>query len=132
VKVVDSSSVAKFVNREENWEAVEKSLRGSCVSLEFAVKETGNSLWKRVHRGLLDRARAQNAFQEFVESRPFAVAEQQGLYARAFKIAASSDVPMYDALFLALSEEREAPLVTSDPSQAEAAKKLGLQVEFIP
>ena len=131
-RVIDSSSLAKFVNREANWEAVEEALRSGCVSLELAVKETGNSLWKRVHRGLLDGKQAQRFFSEFVTSRPFAVAEQNGLYASAFKIGTSSGLPLYDALFLALSKERELPLVTSDPSQAEAARKLGIEVKFIP
>ena len=131
-KAIDSSSLAKFVNREANWEAVEEALRGGCVSLELAVKETGNSLWKRVHRGLLDGKQAQRFFSEFVTSRPFAVAEQNGLYASAFKIAtSSSNLPLYDALFLALSKEKELPLVTSDPSQTEAARKLGVEVKFI-
>lgn len=131
MKVIDSSSVAKFVNREENWEEVQEALRGGCVSLELSMKETGNSLWKRVHRKVLDSKKAQGAFKEFVSSRPFSVADQQGLYAPAFEIATSLDLPVYDALFLALSREMRIPLVTSDPSQAAAAKKLGLDVEFI-
>jgi len=132
VKVIDSSSVAKLVNREENSEAVEEALRGGCVSLELCVKETGNSLWKRVHRGLLDPRKAGSVFREFVASRPFAVAEQQDLYASAFKAAVSYDLTVYDALFLALAKEKGLPLVTSDPSQADAAKKMGLEVEFVP
>jgi predicted nucleic acid-binding protein len=124
--------VAKLVNREENWETVAGALRGSCVSLELAVKETGNSLWKRVNRGLLDGEQAQRFFSEFVTSRPFAIAGQEELYAAAFKMAVSVDLPVYDALFLALAKEKGLPLVTSDPSQVEAAKKLGVDVQFIP
>jgi len=130
-KAIDSSSVAKLVNREENWEVVEEALRGGCVSLELAVKETGNSLWKRVHRGLLDGKQAGQFFSEFVASRPFAVAPQDELYTSAFEIAASCDLPIYDALFLALSKEKRMALVTSDPSQAEAARKLGVEVQLI-
>ena len=132
MKVVDSSSVAKLVNREENWERVEEALRSGCVSLELAVEETGNSLWKRVHRGLLDSRQARAVFKEFVASRPFELAELDGLYDVAFEMAVSADLPVYDALFLALSKERRLPLVTSDSVQAAAAKKLGLAVELIP
>ena len=131
MKAIDSSSLAKFVNREENWERVEEALRGNCISLELSLKETGNSLWKRVHRGLLDSKKAESLFLEFVAAPPFTIAEQQTLYSSAFEIAASSDLPVYDSLFLALSKDRKIPLVTSDPSQAEAAKKLGLEVELI-
>ena len=132
MRVIDSSSVAKFLNKEENWEKVEKVLQGGCVSLELVVKETGNSLWKRVHRGLLDSGKAQTVFREFTASRPFELVDQESLYDSAFKIAVSSDIPFYDALFLALSKVRQIPLVTSDSTQAEAARKLRLSVEFVP
>ncbi|MDV3244632.1 MAG: type II toxin-antitoxin system VapC family toxin [Nitrososphaerales archaeon] len=131
MKVIDSSSVAKYVNREENWEPAAEALRGSCVSLELAVKETGNSLWKRFRRGELSDKQAKQFFAEFVASRPFTIADQAELYAPAFEIATSFALPIYDALFLALSKEKSLPLVTSDPSQAEAARKMGLEVQFI-
>ncbi len=131
MKVIDSSSVAKYVNREENWEPAAEALRSGCVSLELAVKETGNSLWKRFRRGELNDKQAKQFFAEFVASRPFAIADQAELYAPAFEIATSFALPVYDALFLALSKEKRLPLVTSDPSQAEAARKMGLEVQFI-
>lgn len=131
MKVIDSSSVAKYVNREENWEPAAEALSSSCISLELAVKETGNSLWKRLRRGELDEKLAKQFFEEFVASRPFAIADQAELYAPAFEIATSFAIPIYDALFLALSKVKRIPLVTSDPSQAEVAKKMGLEVQFI-
>ena len=132
MRVIDSSSLAKFVNNEENWERVEEVLRAGCVSLEFAVKETGISLWVRVHRGELDARKAGEVFDEFVASRPFVLAGQEGLYVLAFKLASANDVSLYDALFLALAKDRRLPLVTSDTSQAAAAEKMGLEVELIP
>ncbi len=131
MKVIDSSSVAKYVNREENWEPAAEALSSSCISLELAVKETGNSLWKRVRRRELDDKQAKQFFAEFVASRPFAIADQAGLYGSAFEIATAFALPIYDALFLALSKEKRLPLVTSDPAQAEVARKVGLEVQFI-
>ena len=131
MKVIDSSSVAKYINRERNWEAAAKALGENCVSLELAVKETGNSLWKRARRGEITYEQAEQAFSEFTVSRPFSVVDQGELYAPAFEIAASLGLPLYDALFLALAKERGLPLVTSDSSQAEAAKKLGVGLQFI-
>lgn len=131
MQVIDSSSVAKYVNREPNWEATAKALADNCVSLELAVKETGNSLWKRVRRGELDGKQAKQLFSEFVASRPFTVADQDDLYAPAIELAISLGLPLYDTLFLALAKERGLPLVTSDSSQAEAARKLGLPVQLI-
>ncbi len=131
MKAVDSSTVAKFVNGEANWEAAAEALRGGCVSVNLAVKETGNSLWKRVRRHELEGEQAKRVFSEFVASVPFQVVEQGELYAQAFEIAIGSSLPVYDALFVALAKTRGLPLVTSDPSQAEAARKLGVKVELI-
>lgn len=131
MQVIDSSSVAKYVNREPNWQAAAKALAENCVSLELAVKETGNSLWKRVRRGELNERQAKQLFSEFVASRPFAIADQEELYAPAIELATELGLPLYDTLFLALAKGRGLPLVTSDSSQAEAAKKLGLPVQLI-
>ena len=132
MRAIDSSSVAKYVNREENWEVAGEALRGGCVSIELAVKETGNSLWKRVHRGQLDSKRARQIFHEFIGSLPFKIIDQGQFYRPAFEIASSFSTPIYDAMFLALSKEKGLPLVTSDPSQAEIARKIGIEVQYIP
>lgn len=131
MKVIDSSSIAKLVNREPGWEKVEGALAVGCVSMELAVKEVGNSLWKRVVRGELAADKAQGFFAEFVSDRPFAVADQGPLYDQAFQIAASQRLTLYDALFLALSKATDNSLVTSDSAQAEAARRLGISVELI-
>ncbi len=132
MRAIDSSSIAKYLNREDNWEVAAEVLRSGCVSIELAVKETGNSLWKRVHRGHLEPKRAKQIFAEFVGSLPFKVADQAGLYRPAFDIATSYSITVYDALFLALSKREGLQFVTSDPSQAEVAKKLGVEVQYIP
>ena len=131
MKVIDSSSVAKYVNRERNWEAAAKALGENCLSLELALKETGNSLWKRARRGELSDRQVKQIFSEFASARPFTVADQADLYAPAIEIATSLGVPLYDALFLALAKEKGLALVTSDSTQADAARKLGLGVQFI-
>lgn len=131
MKVIDSSSVAKYVNREDNWEVVAEALREGCISFELAVKETGNSLWKRFRRGEVTVGQAKRFFTEFVDSRPFALAEQAELYVPAFEISTSEGLPMYDAVFLALAKEKGLPLVTSDSLQAEAAKRLKIEVQFV-
>ena len=131
MKVIDSSSVAKYVNGERNWESAAKVLDEGCVSLELAVKESGNSLWKRVRRGELSGDQAKQLLSEFTASLPFTTSEQRGLYVPALEMAASLGLTFYDALFLALAKEKGLALVTSDSAQAEGAKKLGLGVQFI-
>jgi len=131
VKVIDSSSIAKYVNREQSWEAAAKALGESCISLELAVIETGSSLLKRVRAGEIDDKQAQQIFSEFVTARPFMIADREELYVPAIEIATTLGLSLYDALFLALAKAKDFQLVTSDSSQAEAAKKLGLEVQFI-
>ena len=131
MKVIDSSAVAKFVNREADWEEAGEALRGGCVSIELAVKETGNSIWKRVRRGELESRQANRLFREFVTSVPFKIAEQAELYVPAFELARGSSLSVYDSLFIALAKALGLPLVTSDRAQAEAAKRLGVEVQLI-
>lgn len=131
MKVIDSSSLAKYVNREDNWEAVGEALHEGCVSLDLAVNETGNSLWKRAVRGELDQRRAQKVFGEFVASLPLIIAQQEELYVPSFQIAWSIGLPLYDALFIALARARGMVLVTSDQAQAEGARKSGVDVQFV-
>ena len=131
MKAIDSSSVAKYVNREQNWEVAARALGEGCLSLELAVKEIGNSLWKRVGRGEISGDQAKRTLSDFVGALPFRTAEQEELYVPAMEIAATLKLPYYDALFLALARERGLSLVTSDSTQADAARKLGLGVQFI-
>ena len=56
--VVDSSALAKYMLREEGWEDVEKRLERGAVTLDLAVKEVLNALWKRAMRGELERSYA--------------------------------------------------------------------------
>jgi predicted nucleic acid-binding protein len=71
VKVIDSSSLSKYVNRETNWDRVRELLREGCTTLELAVKEVGNSLWKRVTRGEVTADTAITTYEDFVNLRPF-------------------------------------------------------------
>lgn len=131
MKVIDSSAVAKYLNGEKNWEAAAEVLDEGCVSLELAVEESANSLWKRVHRRELSGDQAKRLLSEFTGALPFVVENPRGLYVPALEVASNLDVAFYDALFLALAKEKELPLVTSDSAQAEGAKRLGLGVELI-
>ena len=53
--MADSSSLAKYVNREPNWKEVEKHLKRGLTTVTLAFKEISNTLWKRVREGQLDK-----------------------------------------------------------------------------
>ncbi|MEM3430870.1 MAG: type II toxin-antitoxin system VapC family toxin, partial [Candidatus Bathyarchaeia archaeon] len=79
MKVIDSSSLSKYVNREANWKEVRKHLEEGCMTLDLAIKEVGNSIWKRVSRGELDPDTAMSLFKDLVILKPFKTASQEDL-----------------------------------------------------
>jgi len=131
VKVIDSSSLSKYVNREANWKEVRGLLEEGCTTLDLAIKEVGNNIWKRVTRGELTPEAAVSLFKDFTALKPFKTASQENLYVKALETAIESDLTLYDALFIQLSQELDLPLVTSDEKQAKASQKLGVDTIHI-
>ena len=134
--VVDSSSLAKFILREEGWEKIEAILaEDRAVTLELALTEVLNAIWR--HAVLLgsfplDVAREKiEVLVELVESGVLEVVEQRGHLRDAFEIAATQKVTVYDALFIALAASTRATLVASDARQAEVAESLGVNVKLV-
>ncbi|MFQ6064326.1 MAG: type II toxin-antitoxin system VapC family toxin [Candidatus Bathyarchaeia archaeon] len=130
--VIDSSSLAKYVNREPGWKKVEDHLRMGVATIPLALKETGNTLWKRVRAGQLTKEFSHQVFEELLELRPFKVLDQETVLSSALEISTEEDIPIYDAIFIALSEKMREAFITSDSKQAEAAKRRKLQVIYIP
>ncbi|MGQ9468942.1 MAG: type II toxin-antitoxin system VapC family toxin [Nitrososphaerales archaeon] len=131
MRVIDSSSLSKYVNREPGWERVNELLNEGCLTLELALKEVGNSLWRRVMRGELKEEVALSAYKDFVTLRPFRIASQEGLYVKALEISSKLGIALYDALFIQIARDLNLQLVTSDEKQAEASRKLGVQAIYI-
>ena len=44
--VIDASTLAKFVLRDENWERVYELLSKETISVDHVVKEVANAIWK--------------------------------------------------------------------------------------
>ena len=51
MRIIDSSSLAKFFCREEGWDSVEELILEGVVSLDLSVKEVANALWKKALNG---------------------------------------------------------------------------------
>ena len=131
MRLIDSSSLCKYVNREEGWERVKEELLKGCFSLDLALKEVGNSLWKRFRRGELDEALALNAFKAFLEFLPIAILDEREVFEDALRLALKHDLTLYDSLFIARAIKDKAILITSDKKQAEAAELEGIEVILI-
>jgi len=127
VIVIDSSALTKYILREEGWREVRKYLEEGCVTLDLAIKETINALWKRVLMGNLDEGYAKEVVRSFLESGIVKVEEQDQLLEEAFSIAVKRKMMVYDSVFIALAKKKGLPLLTSDRKQAEVAEEEGVK-----
>ena len=129
-KVIDSSALAVLLLKEEGWRKVKEILREKPYTIELAVKEVANSIWKRVKLLRdIDENKALTILGDLLELRRTALRiESQDVYlGQALEIALKNDATIYDSLFIAQALTKKAILVTSDRKQAEIASRLGIR-----
>ena len=137
VIVVDSSVLAKYILREEGWEAARKVLAspGRVVTLDLAFKEVLNAIWKHaVLLGSFDvRVAREKALllQRLFEEGVLEVADQSSLLADAFSVALETGLTVYDSLFIVLARRESGVLATCDSRQARVASQLGVRVNIV-
>ena len=132
VIVIDASSLAKYVLREENWKEVRNYLLEESRSLSLALAEVSNAIWKHcVLYGRISREQASKMFKaldklkDVVSFEPF-----QKYLENAVNIAMDNKITVYDALYIAQAMET-GKLLTSDDRQKSVADNLGIDVIFI-
>ena len=117
--IVDSCVVAKWVLAETDSDQAEhlfQSVRaadGRLIVLDIAVAEAANAVWKQYHRGLLSLSDAGRFFKD-VWAAPVEIQAAHRLLTAAFEIAIQYDRSVYDALFVALTQNLQLPGVTAD------------------
>ncbi|OYT30748.1 MAG: PIN domain nuclease [Thermoprotei archaeon] len=131
MKVIDSSSLVKYFSKEEGWKLVKKAILDGVVTLDLAVKEVANALWKKVLRSEISIDDANKIITDLLEAEVIKVISQDKYLTQAFKIAVENKITVYDALFIALAKEMNIELITSDAKQAEVAKEEGVSVRII-
>ena len=117
--VVDSSVVAKWIVPEPDSSQADRlitdvALKGErLIVLDLAFVEVTNAIWKRYHRGLatLDETRQ---FLDKLLRFPVHVEPANRLLKPALEIAARYHRAVYDALFVALSQDLALQGVTAD------------------
>jgi len=117
--VVDSSVVAKWILPEPDSAQAKRliaeiALKGErLVILDLAFVEVTNAIWKLHHRGLatLDEARQ---FLDKLLRNPVHVEPAVRLLKPALEIAATYHRAVYDALFVALSQDLGLQGITAD------------------
>ena len=130
--VIDASSLAKYILREDNWRTVRKYLADNPLSLDLALTEVSNAVWKHhvlyrkiSHPEMSIMFKALNKLKEVV----FMESSEKYLEA-AVNIAIEEKIPVYDSLYIAQAENR-GKILTSDLKQAKVAEKSGIDVKFI-
>ena len=133
--VIDASALVAYLLREEEFEEIRKYLRRGVISVSLAPKEVSNAILTAWRRGRISTEQAEAALKALlillganvvVENRA-----QDRLLAEAFRIAMRHKITIYDALYIALAEERRASLLTRDERQRDAAERNGVSVIYL-
>ena len=117
--VVDSSVAAKWILPEaDSAQALRvvtdiSQAGGRVILLDLALLEITSAIWKRLHRGLISLMEARQFLDELLRS-PVSLESANRLLRPAFEIAAKYDRSIYDALFVALTQDLGFPGVTAD------------------
>ncbi len=130
--VTDASVLAKYILLEPGWERVEELLFKDVVSLDYALAEVSNALWKHhVLYGEISREEF-NKRSKVVDALPNVVVLESGMQylEKSRGIAVNHRIPIYDALYIAQAL-KYGKLATSDEKQGKTAEKLGVEVLYI-
>jgi predicted nucleic acid-binding protein len=124
--VVDASVALKWYLKEEDSEAALALLDSAerLIAPDLVVAELCNGAWRLIRRGEL-RTEQLALLARGVPDVFSTLHGSASLATRAAAIALELDHPVYDCFYLALSETRNAPLVTAD-------RRLVLKVEGTP
>uniref|UniRef100_A0A7J3X6D8 PIN domain-containing protein n=1 Tax=Thermofilum pendens TaxID=2269 RepID=A0A7J3X6D8_THEPE len=134
--VVDASALAKYVLREEGWEAVAGYLRRArpLYSVDHVLKEVANALWKHVHLAkAIDAGTALElcrALGRLAETGVIVLENELKYLGRALEIALEYGLTVYDALYVAQAE-KYGELLTSDEEQGRVAGSFGITVHRV-
>ena len=132
--VIDASALAKYLLRERGWESVEPHLERGAYSLDLAIKEVANAIWKhavaRRRIGLETARKLYRALRLLVDEGVVVLEPEERYVDEAFEIALSTGLPVYDALYVAQARAKGG-LVTADEGQARVARSLGVRVHVV-
>ncbi|MGC9137061.1 type II toxin-antitoxin system VapC family toxin [Caldivirga sp.] len=104
-------------------------LSEGAITVELAVKEVMNALWRMV---LMNRVSVSDALKIIGIVRTLLNVINQGpYYEDAFKITVEKKIIIYNAIYMAVAKQLGSKLVTADGKQAAVARELGVEVIFV-
>ncbi len=130
--VIDASSLAKYILREDNWRKIRKYLEKEICSLNLALVEISNAIWK--HYALYHKFTEEEAILAFeavkllndvVIFEPF-----ENYLGDAMKISNKYKISIYDALYISQAHKYR-KIITSDKLQRDVASKMKIMVEYV-
>jgi predicted nucleic acid-binding protein len=134
VIVADSSSLVKYLLREEGWHQIEQYLVHGVVTLDHSRKEVLNAIWKHYAvKRVIDRDQAEElrkALELLIDAKIIIIEREEQYIEKAFDIALTHRLTIYDALYISQAL-RWGKLLTSNKLQEEVAQKLGIEVIYI-
>lgn len=110
--IVDTSVAVKWAVAEEGAELAAPFFGGDVVAPDLLRSELGNALWKKVMRHEIGALQASAAFAEIEAMLSFLPTET--VHQRALAIALDLHHPVYDCVYLALSEATGMRILTAD------------------
>jgi predicted nucleic acid-binding protein len=111
--IVDTSALMRTVQTRPDTKKFRQIIEESdCYAPRLILSELANALWKTVRFASLDSEEAVQLLF-YMESIPI-LADDEILIEDALDIAIQSEHPVYDCLFIALSREMNAPILTAD------------------
>lgn len=127
--VVDASVVVKWFTVEPLHEEARGLLLGDdqLLAPDIVTVEVANALWAKVGRGEIGQAASARAVATLAAGGQPQLRPSTPLVPRAFELARRLDHPVYDCLYLALAEQRDATLVTADKRFGTAAASLAAE-----
>ena len=127
--MVDASALAMFILQEPGWERITGFLEHA-LSVDHVAKEVSNAVWKAYNRGFLSRSDAEEKvrYLAMLLGVNIKLVGELELLGDAVEIAMDTGVTVYDALYVALAKRESLPLLTLDAGQADAARRLGVEV----
>ena len=126
MKAIDSSALVKYIVKEPGWRKVQDFISAGCITVDLALKELANALWKRVVRKELDEGLAIKLLNIILRRRIVRVYPQEPLLVEALKLSTNISLPIYDVIYIVLAKELKTELITSDAKQAKKAEELGV------
>ena len=115
--------------KERGWRNLRGLLYEKPYTLELAVEEVANAIWRRTRLlGDISEQKATTLLNDLLEiKRNILRTEQQDQYLhQALNISLRHKITLYDSLFIAQAVSKKATLVTSDKKQYEVAVKLSV------